>query len=666
MDTYDLSETISVGGSGAYTIVADTKYNGSYVTKIAMLTDDTIGTACYGQNAYYAASYVGMAAFYRDYLEDGGYLSALENLHNDLPLYIEALGAMDITTKILSFPITQTIALTSFDDVLTMYKEISNNKDTFLKKADEYDALAADEALEKSLRDSYAETAALYRSMAETAKDIDNINFRLTGFANGGMHYTYPAKVRWERACGGKDAFDYLLSEAKKVTDEGNGFGIFPDFDFIYIHNTEIFDGVSNLRNVSRMVDNRYASKQEYDAVLQEYVTYYTLVVNAGTFEELYGKFLSKYSAHAATGISVSTMGSDLNSNFDEDNLINRSEAEAYLTAVLDKMVNEQGYEVMVDKGNFYTYKYVSHIIGAATDSSHYRYSSYAVPFLGMVLHGYVNYTGEPLNYAGTPQYYILRAIENGAAPYYVLCYQNAGHLKDDSILSKYYGVDYNTWFESIIKTYNELNGAIGGLQSYKIVDHKIILGERVVDAGEQAANYAALKAELVTMLEAQLSEAVRLGYEYLQNNEPTAGRPLEVDIDADALIAQFCDLINLTEAELIGTDAEPTEFKKQIDAVIAKYEAEYPAGGTNPYVVSFDSIEYSSQYAYITESLATDGKDYVYTDYTSDINNIAMVTYSNGTDSVSFILNYNIYSVTVNLGNGETYTIDKFGYVKI
>ncbi len=665
MDTYDLSETIGVGGSGAYTIVAETRYNGSYVTKIVMLTDDTVGKECYGNNAYYSASYVGMAACYRDYLKAGGYLSALENISKDLPLYIEALGAMDITTKILSFPVTQTIPLTSFDDVLTMYNEISNNKDTFLKKAEEYEALAL-EVSETSLKESYLKTAEGYRAMAETAKSIENINFRLTGFANGGMHFTYPAKVRWERACGGKDAFDNLLNEAKKLSDEGKNLGIYPDFDFIYINNTELFDGVSNNKNVSRMVDNRFASKQEYDAVLQEYVTYYTLVVNPATFEELYGKFLRKYSAHAATGISVSTMGSDLNSNFDEEDLTNRSEAEAYVTSILAKMKNEQGYEIMVDKGNSYTYKYVRHIIGAATDSSHYRYSSYAVPFLGMVLHGYVNYTGDALNYAGTPQYYILRAIENGAAPYYVLCYQNTGNLKDDVLLSKYYGVDYNTWFDSIVTTYGELNAAIGGLQKYNITDHKIILGERAVDENEQNANYAALKAEIIAMLDAQIAEAVRVGYEYLQNNEASSGRPLAVSIDTDALIAQFCDILNLTAEELVGTAEKPTAFKTEVDGVVAKYEAEYPSGGTNPYVVSFSAIEYESQYSYITESLATDGKNYVYTDYTSDINNIAMVTYSNGTDSVTFILNYNIYSVTVKLGDGETYTIGKYDYVKI
>ena len=41
-------------------------------------------------------------------------------------------------------------------------------------------------------------------------------------------------------------------------------------------------------------------------------------------------------------------------------------------------------------------------------------------------------------------------------------------------------------------------------------------------------------------------------------------------------------------------------------------------------------------------------------------------ITYTNGDDSVSFILNYNIYRVRVRLEDGTVYDLDKLGYVKI
>jgi hypothetical protein len=318
----------------------------------------------------------------------------------------------------------------------------------------------------------------------------------------------------------------------------------------------------------------------------------------------------------------------------------------------------------MVDKGNAYTLEYVDHILNASIDSSHLRYSSYTVPFVGMVLHSYVNYTGSPINYSGSPQYDLLRSIESGASLYYILCYQNTAYMKDDENLSKYYGVDYATWYENVVESYAELNAQIGDLQDYKIVDHKVVLGERVIEESERIANLETLKAEILVMLDTQISETVDAAYAYLKENADQIGygKPLAVEISKDALMAQFADILNVSVSELSGADSE---FSRGVDAIIAKYSAKYPTGDANAYTVTVDSIEYNSQYSFIAESLATD-KDYVKTDYTSDTNNIVIVTYSDGTNTVRFILNYNIYSVTVNLGADGVYELDKYGYVRI
>ena len=79
-DEYDLSKTISVGAKGTYTMVAKTQYTGSYVTRYKMLADDSVIAArkTAGDTAtYYPATYVGMAAYYRNLLRESGVLSAL-------------------------------------------------------------------------------------------------------------------------------------------------------------------------------------------------------------------------------------------------------------------------------------------------------------------------------------------------------------------------------------------------------------------------------------------------------------------------------------------------------------------------------------------------------------------------------------------------------------
>ena len=47
-----------------------------------------------------------------------------------------------------------------------------------------------------------------------TVTNIKNINFKLTGFVNGGMHSTYPTRLKWEKSLGGKGGFNKLLDFA--------------------------------------------------------------------------------------------------------------------------------------------------------------------------------------------------------------------------------------------------------------------------------------------------------------------------------------------------------------------------------------------------------------------------------------------------------------------
>ena len=492
-DKFDLSDTISVGDAKYYTMVSESKYTGSYVTRYVMLSD--IQTP--GQTNY-SPSYTGMADYYRQYLVNNGVLSELDDVKDDLPLYIEAFGSMEVLEKFLTFPVNVSKPITTFEDIVTIYEELGNAKQKLLEKAAEYQEMADAEEKNLELKHRYLDKAEDYRELSEKIVNIDNINFKLTGFTNGGMYYTYPTKVKWERAVGGKKGFKELLETADSYNTAGSNFGIYPDFDFQYINNTSLFDGVGKRNTVSRMVDNRYASKQLYSCVLGEYDTVYAMIVSSDALDRLYDKFIKKYSKYDVTGISVSTLGSDLNSNFDKDNPVSRDDAEGYVSALLDRMANESNYSVMISKGNIYAVEYADHILDICTDSSYYRYSSYTIPFVGMILHGYVNYSGSALNYSGSPDYDLLRSIENGASLYYILGYRNTELMKDDEELNRYYSVSYENWFDDIVEKYAILNDAIGDLQDYHIVDHRVLVGERVIEDGERIANLNALKAEFV------------------------------------------------------------------------------------------------------------------------------------------------------------------------
>ncbi len=663
----DLSQSIGVSSGQTQRMVSDTKYNGTYKTRVSMLSDEKLNAATGVDN--YVASYVGMAECYRDYLKANGTISALADLGNDLPLYIEAFGSMEITKKILSFPVEVSLELTTFENIRTMYDELADAKNIIYAKAAEYQQKADAEDKDIALKNLYEQKAASYLALGAKIDNITNVNFRLTGFANGGMEYTYPSKVKWDKAVGGKSGFEDLLSYSGEVASrDGSNLGIFPDFDFLYISNTSLFDGISNKKITSRLIDNRYATKQLYNSVTGDFEPLVTSVVSADAIASLYVKFNKDFADFNIKSISVSTLGSDVNSNFDDENPVNREQAVGYITNVLSSMRND-GYEIMVNRGNAYSLEYASHVIDAYIDSSHLSYASYSVPFFGMVFHGYVNYTGNALNYSGDPNYDILKSIESGASLYYILCYQNTEKLKEDINLNKYYGVSYENWFDKIVEQYAVINSAIGDLQTYEIVDHKILKVESLVNTAERNEAYKLLVTEFIDNVRAQITaEAYKIYEEVNQNGE--FGKDVQVDIDVESIIDIAEAKLNLVDNKQVPDEYALT-LKDTIRAYLAEVENEInekfgiPAA-TNHEIIEFNTLEdYESKYNYVTDSSSTAGSDYVSTDYTLDNYNVVMVTYKCPTtgDEVKFVLNYNIGDVIVKLDGMEAFVLGKYAF---
>lgn len=434
-DTYDLRNTLSVSGGTSYTVESKRKFTGSYSMRYYMLTDDAVAAeAGLSEDEYYEVSYNGMAKAYQDYLVGNGTLEKLssEDVEDDVPLYVESLGAIDTEGSILGIPVSEKTPLTTFDDLKTMYEALAE-------------------------------------------KGITNVNFRLTGFTNGGMTATYPSKIKFVKELGGDKGFTDFLSYASE-----KGIGVYPDFDFTYVVKTEAFDGFSTKEHLVRTIDDRFITQREYDPTWQMFRPTQKMVVSAASIAELFDGFNEAYSKYGASGVSVGTLGSDLNSDFDRDDPYDRNDSQMYVTSVLSQL--DEGYEsVMIDGGNAYAIKHADHILNISFDSSRFAKASYSVPFMGMVFHGYVQYAGTPTNMASDSDYELLKMIENGANPYYMLSYENLTKLKEAGAqFSKYYSVSFQIWLEDLIENYNKVNEELGSLQTATITGHTFITGERM------------------------------------------------------------------------------------------------------------------------------------------------------------------------------------------
>ena len=420
-DSYPLDGITVTGGVAVYTKPIDRKYVGNYTIQYRLL---------YGDNA----DYVGMANAYRKFLLEEGILEKIETGDDkDINLYMDLLGAIDTTKTVLGVPVDATADLTTFENAKVILDE--------LKEA-----------------------------------GVNDQVIRYLGWVNGGLASTVPSKLKVVKELGGEKKLKELISHVQK-----NGDQIYLDLDFAYIKAVGMFDGYDEEKDAAKTIDGKAAYYQTYNPIVQAYNTQVAFVLSAKTIKTYYDRIVDKYTGYFGEGaktISMGTLGHALNSSQDEDFPLNREDAKDYTASTMGQ-IKEDVESILIEKGNYYTWKYADTVLDIPLDSSNRITTTAEVPFLGILLHGYMNYTGEAINMAGDYEYTLLKTIENGANPYFVLAYDNIAELKTNGY-SEYYAVEYGVWKESIVEEYKRLNEVLGPLQDQLITGHEI-LQERIV-----------------------------------------------------------------------------------------------------------------------------------------------------------------------------------------
>ena len=578
-DTYSLSGSIA-SSAESVGISSDRKYTGSFKLRYVMLTDNKLADERKASNPdykYYNSSWLGMAEAYRDYLcREGKLTGALtqDDVKADIPLYIEAFGALETQETIATIPVWVMTPLTTFENVWTMYSELSD-------------------------------------------LNVKNINFKLTGFANGGMYSTMPYNLKWEKNLGGSKGFEELIAKADEINakTDGSHLGLYPDFDFAYVQADAAFDGMTLKKDAVKTLDNRYTSYRYYDASIQDFVGFYKLAISPARYSRFYEKLISKYEDYKLASMSVASLGNALNSDFDEDDPYNREQSKDLTQKALSD-IQKAGYSLMTDGGNAYTWAYVDHILNVELDSSRYLIASATVPFIGSVLHGYVQFAGAPLNEEGDVNYAMLRAIENGAGLYFILSYQNTTELKEDAFLMEYYSIRYDIWLEDVAKYYNQLNTVLKDVQTKVIINHEFLVGERILDLDELEADIEnrleeAIKDQDKIQANLDTSEAVAVAeaWNLLYNAEATMK---EMSAKVDNINKKLAEMYIMTEnasgeieVKIKDADyADLKDFKRSLDN-----RGSYLGGGTGvipTYIAKILDSSNASSYSYYLEQTAT------------------------------------------------------------
>lgn len=370
-------------------------------------------------------SYIQMAALYRKYLQDRGDLTTAKTT-GETPFYLEFLGAIDKRETVFGVPVDAQVPLTTFDQ--------------------------AEEIMNRLLDEG-----------------VGNIRLRYRGWANGGMSNTPFDKVSVIGKLGGTKGFRELAAYC-----EEKGIPFYPDGELTYVGNYGTFSGFNPRKEASRDITGKLSSRENIDLSTGE-ISYSTswgrYVVSPRKQTAYLDGFFKGIEKLGLKTLSLGSMGNTLASDFNKKDPLDRSSAMQLVAGKLEEIAKDK-VDILFDGCNAGYLRYASGLVNMPMDSSRLSLESYAVPFYQMVVHGYLPFSGEPINMAQDYNRNFLKCAETGAALYYQWMYSPSDEIYGTKYTA-YYAAGYEIWFDSAVALYNEYNTRMGDLVNQEITGHR-------------------------------------------------------------------------------------------------------------------------------------------------------------------------------------------------
>lgn len=189
---------------------------------------------------------------------------------------------------------------------------------------------------------------------------------------------------------------------------------------------------------------------------------------------ERYARLSEAVFADTGAGLALDGLGSTLYGDFRNNRLVSREEARRGYQALLAEHPGRTGFYLPND----YLFGFMQAYYDLPLSNSGYIYASEAVPFLPVVLAGYVPAYGPALNFSADLQSDLLQHVDYNVYPSYFLSHDATSKILRTSS-SWIYTSAYTQWSPEIERTYQWLNDLLGPVAGQPIVARQV-LGARV------------------------------------------------------------------------------------------------------------------------------------------------------------------------------------------
>lgn len=286
------------------------------------------------------------------------------------------------------------------------------------------------------------------------SKGINNVALRYSGVFGGGTDSGDAAKLRLLSRLGGSSK----LSELYEYVS-GQKMSLYLDID--------VFSSASGFSSNAALNINRQASGFSVSNRLVEYLGSIPAsreLRRINRLSKVISSVLTGTKYYDFSGFCINDAGSVLYSDFSYNGMLRDSAANEIRSAISPLSTSRP---TMAVKGNIYMLRNIDSVINVPLDTTVPESGAYLpVPFIQLILHGAVDYAGDPINVLANSEENMLQCIEYGACPHYEWNYDSSS---DDSENDIYY---YDNTINSAAEYYKKADEALNDLRSARMTDH--------------------------------------------------------------------------------------------------------------------------------------------------------------------------------------------------
>lgn len=293
-------------------------------------------------------------------------------------------------------------------------------------------------------------------SIVEDLKDSGmNPTITYSGTSKNGISGNQPNKFPLEKKLGSNTDFKDLIKDFSN-----KNIPLYFIMDYTYARTDR--SGFNRKKDIIRKVDSKlYIFEEEYNN--------YSLTKGVLSLKKARSMFLDDLEQYEKFGmnIAIQNTGSLLYSDYGTANL-NREEAKNAAEGLFaDSTVKTAFYTP-----NEYMWKSMDKYFMIPISSSGFLHFTKDVPFLQMVLKGYVDYFASWHNISANPKEEVLRLIEYGAYPSFIITKESPFELSNTP--SRYiYSSEYGLWKTKIKDIEATIKSALQGVANAHIVNHE-------------------------------------------------------------------------------------------------------------------------------------------------------------------------------------------------